>query len=189
MEETFHAADHKAWRAWLRRNHATARRVWLISYKTSTGKRGLSYDEAVEEALCFGWIDSLAKSLDAQRSMQLYTPRRPRSAWSGLNKRRVERLIAEGRMTAAGLASIEVAKRNGAWTAGDAAESLIVPPDLRKALTAAKATKNFAAFSPSSRRAILYWIDSAKRPETRAKRIAQTARMAAKKLRAQFDAE
>ncbi|HEX9695067.1 MAG TPA: YdeI/OmpD-associated family protein [Actinomycetota bacterium] len=189
VTKTVHPRSRAAWRSWLARNHATSTGVWLVSFKKSTGKQRLSYEDSVEESLCFGWIDSLAKPFDGERSMQLFTPRKPKGNWSATNKRRVAALIAAGLMTERGMAAIEVAKRNGAWTAGDDAENLIVPADLRRALAAAKASRNFGAFSPSSRRAILFWIGSAKRSETRAKRIAETARLAAKNRRAFFDKE
>ena len=149
-----------------------------------------SYEEAVEEALCFGWIDSTAKRLDEARTLQLFAPRKPRSTWSASNKERVARLEREGLLAPAGNAAIEVAKENGSWSALDAVERLEEPLDLAGALdTDAAARENWNGFSRSSRKAILWWVVSAKRPETRTKRVDQTVRMAAKGLRAQFDRE
>lgn len=182
--------DRAGWRAWLAANHAKSPGIWLIYYKKESGKPRVQYDEAVEEALCYGWIDSLPNKLDDERYMQLFTPRKPKSTWSKLNKQRVERLIAEGLMTPHGLAKIDIARANGAWTALDEVEELIIPPDLRAALQAAPpAERVFEAFSSSVRKGILGWISGARRPETRAERVARTARMAAVNKRAQFDRE
>jgi len=168
------------WRSWLEAHHRDGSGVWVVYFKKGSAETGIGYDEAVEEALCFGWIDGKVNTLDADRYMQRYTPRRPGSAWSRLNKQRVERLLANGLMTGAGLARIEAAKQDGSWTALDAAEDLLVPEDLRMALEAdPAAAKGFAAFAPSRRKAILHWITSAKRPETRARRIAETSAAAA----------
>lgn len=173
------------WRAWLERNHTTSPGVWLVYYKKGSGKARVSYDDAVEEALCFGWIDSVGRALDEQRSMLRFSPRKPKSVWSKLNKERVDRLIRSGRMTPSGLAKIKVAKRDGSWRALDALERMVIPPDLKTALAAdPDAGPNFDRFPPSSRKIILGWIASAKRPETRAKRVAETVRQAAKNLKA-----
>jgi uncharacterized protein YdeI (YjbR/CyaY-like superfamily) len=178
--ETFHASGRREWRRWLEANHDRSPGVWLISFKKASGKPRVSYDEAVEEALCFGWIDSRANALDDERSMQLYSPRRPRSPWSKLNKQRIERLVAQGLMTPAGLAKIEAAKQDGSWGAYDAIEALTVPPDLEAALTARPtARRYFQQFSDSSKKQLLWWVESAKRPETRAKRIEQVVTAAA----------
>jgi uncharacterized protein YdeI (YjbR/CyaY-like superfamily) len=180
------AADRAEWRAWLEANHAASPGVWLVLFKKGSGTPGVSYDEAVDECLCFGWIDSKVNSIDERRYKQLITPRKPGSGWSKINKAKVERLIAEGRMTAAGLAKIDAAKGDGSWTALDAVESLAVPDDLRAALDAdEQATKYFAAFSASTRKHILAWIASAKRPETRLKRVARTVELAARNEKAQ----
>jgi uncharacterized protein YdeI (YjbR/CyaY-like superfamily) len=170
------------------KHHLRGSGVWLVSFKKATGKPRVEYDDAVEEALCFGWIDSLVRTLDDERAMQLFTPRKPRSPWSQSNKVRVERLLAVGLMQGAGLAKIEEAKRDGSWDAYAVAESLELPPDLRKAFdvgpSAARST--WEAFSPSSRRAILWWVHIAKRPETRARRIAEVVTEAARGRRANF---
>lgn len=159
--------------------------MWFVSYKKTTGKPRVEYEEAVEEGLCFGWIDSKASSLDEERTMMMFTPRNPESGWSKTNKDRVTRLIKEKRMAPAGLHAIDVAKKNGSWTALDAIEALEIPPDLAKAFAKnKKARRNYEAFAPSSKKMILAWIASAKRPETREKRVTETVRLAAQNLRA-----
>lgn len=180
-----HPKTRAEWRAWLEEHHTRTEGVWLVTYKKATGKPRVEYEEAVEEALCFGWIDSKANTLDEERSVLWMAPRKPRTGWARTNKNRVERLIADGRMTAAGLAKIEAAKQDGSWNALDAAEALEIPPDLEKAFAQhGAARQNFDAFPPSVRKGILTWIGSAKRPETRSKRIEETARLAAENIRA-----
>jgi uncharacterized protein YdeI (YjbR/CyaY-like superfamily) len=181
-------SDRTSWRAWLEENHGRDAGVWLVTFKKATGKPRVEYDDAVEEALCFGWIDSLVRTLDGERTMQLYTPRKPRSPWSQSNKLRVERLVDAGLMRPAGLAKVEEAKRDASWDAYAVAESLEEPADLRAAFAAGpgRAKANWDAFSPSSRRAILWWLHSAKRPETRAQRVATIVRDAAQNRRANF---
>jgi uncharacterized protein YdeI (YjbR/CyaY-like superfamily) len=179
------AKDRAQWRRWLARNHAKAPRVWLGMHKKESGTPSVTYAEAVEEALCFGWIDSVANKLAPGSWKQMFSPRKTRSAWSKINKGRVQKVIAEGRMTAAGLAAIERAKRDGSWNALDAMQRLTVPDDLTRALRAnRRARANWEAFAPSSRKAILWWIESAKSPVTRARRVAETTRLAALDLRA-----
>ncbi len=148
--------------------------MWLILYKKGSGTPGVTYEEAVEEALCFGWIDSVTNRLDGERFMQLFTPRKRKSPWAKSNKERVERLLAAGLMAPAGLAAIEAAKRDGTWTALDGIEDLQVPDDLAAALAANPAAEaRFAAYSASTRKQLLWWVVSAKRPETRQRRIAR----------------
>ncbi|CAA9537265.1 MAG: hypothetical protein AVDCRST_MAG73-1456 [uncultured Thermomicrobiales bacterium] len=172
--EEFEAGSRQAWRDWLAANHDTSPGVWLVSYKKASGKEGVSYVPAVEEALCWGWIDSRPNKLDAERYRQLFTPRRPNSQWSAVNKRRVAALIADGRMAPPGLAKIEAAKADGSWNAYDAVEALTVPDDLAAAFAADEAAEaGFAAFSASAKKQLLWHLQTAKRPETRAKRIAQ----------------
>ena len=166
-------------------NHTRAEGVWLITYKKAAGKPTLSYEESVEEALCFGWIDSIARKLDEERSMLYFAPRKAGSGWSRPNKTRIERLMADGRMAPAGLAKIEAAKADGSWTLLDAVENLEVPDDLAAEFARyPDARANFDAFPRSARRGILEWIVQAKRPETRAKRVAETARLAQANVRA-----
>lgn len=183
--DTFYAKDRREWRAWLEQNHATSPGIWLIYYKKESGKPRVAYDEAVEEALCFGWVDSRPNAIDDERYMQLFSPRKAKSPWSKLNKQRVEKLIQRGLMTPAGLAKIEAAKQNGSWNTYDTVEALSIPDDLKAALaTNPTAEQYFTAFSNSSKKVILWWIESAKRPETRAKRIEETVRMAAQNIKA-----
>ena len=169
-----------AWRRWLQANHSKRTGVWLMYYRKGTATRSVSYIEAVEEALCFGWIDSIVKSVDSESYVQLFTPRKPKSSWSSTNKARVQRLIAAGLMTPAGLEKIELAKNNGSWESLDSVEALEVPDDFRRALNRnRKALANFEAFSPSKRKALLYRISGAKRAETRARRIQLAVELAA----------
>jgi uncharacterized protein YdeI (YjbR/CyaY-like superfamily) len=170
--QRFEASNRAEWRAWLEKNHALASGVWLVYYKKHTGKASISYNEAVEEALCFGWIDSRPNTLDQDRYMQLFSPRKARSPWSKLNKQRVENLIEQGLMTPAGFKVVEASKQDGSWNSYDAIEELVLPPDFQQALAGnEEARKNFAAFSNSSKKQLLWHIESAKRPETRSKRI------------------
>ena len=180
-----HPMTRAEWRAWLEQQHGRTEGVWLISYKLATGKPRVTYDEAVEEAICFGWIDSKGGKLDDERTMLWFAPRKARSGWSRPNKERVERLMAAGLIAPPGLAKIEAAKQNGAWSALDAVEELEVPPDLDSALAASPtAQQHWDAFPRSAKRGILEWIANAKRPETRAKRVEETARLAADNRRA-----
>lgn len=186
--EHFHPGSRRAWRQWLAKHHATRPGVWLVLDKAASGRQKLAYDAVVEEALCFGWVDGKAHTIDDDQFRVLYKPRNPKSGWSAINKQRVRRLIAAGLMAPAGLAKIAAAKRNGAWSSLDAAESLTVPADLGAALRANKrAAANYDTFAPSSKKLILTWIASAKRLETRAKRIAETVALAAKGIRANHD--
>jgi len=176
-----HPLDRAAWRAWLIANHATSRGAYLVTWRSATGRPAVSYGDAVEEALCVGWVDSKAGKIDDERSILWFTARRPGSGWSRPNKQRIERLTAAGLMLPAGVAAIEEAKRRGTWELLDAVEDLVVPDDLGAAFVANPgAREQWDGFSRSARRAILEWIVQAKRPETRAKRIDETARLAAR---------
>ena len=168
------------WRAWLESNHADTGGVWLVLYKKGAGTPAMGYDESVEEALCFGWVDSRKKSLDDRRYALLFTPRNPRSPWSRSNKERAERLVRNGRMAQAGRLIVEQAKQNGAWTVYDPIEDLVVPQDLAAALAAEEAERNFAAMTVGVKKRVLWWIASAARPDTRARRIARTAEAVAR---------
>ena len=151
--------------------------------KKHTGLPSLSYNDAVEEALCFGWIDSLMNPIDGDFYMQLFTPRKATSSWSALNRTRVARLIESGQMTPAGKKLIDVAKKRGTWTALAHVEELQEPPELRRALNAnAAAKKNWPACTPGRRKMFLYWLNDAKRAETRAARIAKIVDMVARKV-------
>lgn len=171
--------DRAAWRAWLADHHEREAGVWLVTLRKASGLPRIGYDEAVEEALCFGWVDSKPRKLDALRTMLYFAPRKPRSGWSRPNKERVERLTAAGLMAPAGLARVEAAKLDGSWSSLDAVEALEVPDDLAAALAALSgAREKFDAFPPSARRGILEWIVSARTAPTRAARIQETARLA-----------
>jgi uncharacterized protein YdeI (YjbR/CyaY-like superfamily) len=158
----------------------------LANYtKKDSGKIGVSLGDVVEEALCFGWIDSKLNVVDEKRFKLLLTPRKPKSIWSKQNKQRAEKLIQQGLMTAAGLKKIEAAKKDGSWNRLDAIEEIKLPEDFKKALAADKNTlKNFEAFSNSLKKQTLWWIENAKKPETRLRRIQQTVTMAAQKRKA-----
>jgi uncharacterized protein YdeI (YjbR/CyaY-like superfamily) len=172
-------------RAWLEANHRREESIWLVTFKKHVADKYVPWDDVVEEALCFGWIDSLPRKLDGERSMLLLSPRRPGSPWSGLNKRRVEKLLAEGLLMPPGLAAIEQAKADGSWTVYDEIEDLVIPDDLAAALAKNEtAAANFKAFSDSSKKGILWWIKSAKRAATREKRIAETVYLAEHKVKA-----
>src|SRR5215218_70146 len=176
-----HPGGRPEWRAWLAAHHAASDGVWLVLWRRGSGRTGLTYEEAVLEALCFGWIDGRASGLDEERTMLRFSPRRRGSGWARSNKLRVDRLLAEGLMTEAGLALVEEAKRDGSWTKLDAVEDLVVPDDLAAALAAQPgARETWDGFSRSVRRAALLRIVEAKRPETRAKWVAETARLTAR---------
>lgn len=183
--EQVEVASRAQWRAWLKKNHGRTEGIWLVSYKKHVVGKHLSWDGIVEEALCFGWIDSTARALDADRRMLYVRPRKPKSVWSRINKARIETLVAQKRMAAPGLRAIELAKANGSWSAIDHVETLAVPDDLANALFRnKKAQAFFDAFPPSSRKIILHWISSAKTAATRDKRIKETVALAAKNIRA-----
>ena len=172
-------------RAWLAAHADQTESVWIIRYKKAAGDRYVPYDDLVEEALCFGWVDSRPRALDAHRSMNLLSPRKPGSAWSKVNKARVQKLIKGGLMQQQGLEKIEEAKKDGSWTFLDDVDAGVVPDDLIDALKCyANAFANFDAFPPSSKKIILEWIKNAKRPETRQKRINETAEKADNNVRA-----
>lgn len=180
-----HPQSRKAWRAWLSAHHAQSTGVWLVSYKKATGKPRMEYDDAVEEALCFGWVDSKPGKLDEERAMLWFAPRKARTGWSAPNKARVEKSVASGLMHPVGLAKVEQAKADGSWNSLDAVEALTIPPDLRAALAShPAAAAHFDAFPRSVKRGILEWIQIAKKAETRAARIEETARLAKDNIRA-----
>jgi uncharacterized protein YdeI (YjbR/CyaY-like superfamily) len=175
-----HVLDRAEWRSWLERHHATASGCWLVGATKASGLPAIAYEDSIAEALCFGWVDSQVRTHGAGRSILLHTPRKPRSVWSRPNKERVARLTAQGLMAPAGLAAVEVAQANGSWTILDSAEAGEVPDDLAAALDAAPGARgHWEALTRGQRKAILGWIATAKRPETRARRIAETARLAA----------
>lgn len=178
--EQVYAQDRQAWRRWLEKHHASSKGVWLVYFKVNSGQSSVNHSDAVREALCFGWIDSKVKSIDKKRYMQKFTPRKPMSIWSKLNKQLVTELINENLMTQAGLEKIEAAKKDGSWEFLDDVDALVIPSDLLDALNSNEAAKNhFHNFKESLQKQILFWIKSAKRPDTRRKRIDQVVRNAA----------
>jgi uncharacterized protein YdeI (YjbR/CyaY-like superfamily) len=184
-QPSIHPLTRIAWRQWLAANHPQTAGVWLVSYKKATGKPRLEYDDAVEEALCFGWIDSKPNKLDAERTLLWFAPRKPGTGWSRPNKLRVERMLSAGLMAEAGLKKVAQAKLDGSWGKLDAVEELIVPDDLAQALEGRPmATQNFGAFPRSAKRGILEWIANAKTATTRSKRIEETSRLASQNMRA-----
>ena len=177
--------SREEWRGWLESNHDSSKGVWLVLWKKGSGGSKVPYPVTVDEALCFGWVDSRTNALDSERSMYLFTPRNPKSGWSRLNKEKVARMVEEGRMAGPGMAVVEAAKANGAWHVYDEIEDLIVPEDLAGAFAGNEAArKHYAGFRNSSKKIILWWIKSARKPETRAARIAETVRLAADNLMA-----
>lgn len=177
--ETFYPKSRQEWREWLQENHTQKQSVWLIYYKKKSAIPTVMYSEAVDEALCLGWIDSKAKPLDNEKFMQFFSKRKANSVWSKVNKAKVERLIGEGLMTKAGFESIEIAQQNGSWTILDEAEALIIPKDLDDEFQKRPKAKNyFLGLSRSDKRNILQWLVLAKREETRQKRIAEIVELA-----------
>jgi uncharacterized protein YdeI (YjbR/CyaY-like superfamily) len=183
--DSYQPKSRADWRKWLSKHHTREAGVWVVTYRKGAGEVIVGYDDLVEEALCFGWIDSRPRKLDESRTMLWFSPRKAMSAWSRPNKERVERLVAAGLMTPAGQAKIDAAKRDGLWTKLDAVEDLTVPDDLARALALhPPAAGFFEAFPRSAKRGILEWIEQAKRPETRARRVDETARLAKQNERA-----
>jgi uncharacterized protein YdeI (YjbR/CyaY-like superfamily) len=183
--QTFHAKSRKEWRNWLEKNHSSEKSVWLIIYKKESKISSVYYPEAVDEALCFGWIDSKPNKRDENSYYQFFSKRNPKSNWSKVNKEKIAKLIEKGLMHSAGLEMIEIAKKNGTWTALDIVEQLIVPNDLQELFSKNKqAFENWENFPPSSKRGILEWILNAKKAETRLKRIVETVSLAEKNIRA-----
>ena len=179
--------SREALRAWLADHGDDAGSVWLLLWKKGSGRPVVGYDEVVDECLCAGWIDGLPGKIDERRWKLRISPRDPKSNWSGVNKRKVRRLEREGRMQAAGRRAVELAKTRGTWTFLDDVERLELPPDLVAALDRAPdARRLFDRFPDSSKRGILEWIKSAKRPETRARRIRETVDKAARNRKANF---
>lgn len=177
--EEIHMTSRHDWRAWLQENHGTKKEVWLVFYKKQTGKPNISYDEAVEEALCFGWIDSIIKKIDDQKFVRKFTPRKPDSQWSEANKMRASKMISEGRMTEAGLALISQAKNRGIWQKRPQPEiDFTIPSYVEIALRSnEKALNNFNKLAKSYKKQYIGWVDSAKKEETRRRRLAEVIRL------------
>ena len=173
------------WRRWLGANHGSSPGIWLVTPKATGGRPGIAWSDLVDEALCFGWVDSRPRRVDEHHSARLLTPRRPASAWSARNKARVEALTEAGRMQPAGLEAVAVAKERGTWHALDQVETLDEPADLAAALDAVSdARRYWDAFPRSTKRAILEWIAQAKTDATRQRRVERTVADAARNLRA-----
>lgn len=170
--ETFCPSSKAEWRLWLEENHQTKSSIWLIYYRASTKIPSLTWSDAVDVALCFGWIDSTKKSIDEERYMQYFSQRKAKSSWSKINKDKVAVLIQNKEMTEAGHRSIARAKEDGSWQMADMVEALLVPQDLKAALaTSDKASKFYDSLTKSSKKSLLYWLASAKRSATRQKRL------------------
>jgi uncharacterized protein YdeI (YjbR/CyaY-like superfamily) len=180
-ENALYFKNRREWRRWLENNHDSAQEIWLLHYKKHSSQTFVSLAESVEEAICFGWIDGMLKSIDEESYMLRYSPRKADSVWSKINKDRAEKLIASGRMTSAGLARIEEAKKNGYWDAAYTNRTRDeVPSDLKEALMAdPKALSNFEGFANSYRNMYVGWVIGAKTWETRRKRIAEVVRRSA----------
>lgn len=182
--ETICPASRQEWRLWLQENHLSKQAVWLVYFKKKSGSTTISWSEAVDEALCFGWIDSKAKPLDEQRFMQFFSKRKPTSVWSKINKGKIKRLMNEELIAPAGYESIETAKQNGSWSILDDVEELLIPQDLEKAFQTQSCSQDyFQSLSRSVRKSMLQWLVLAKRPETRQKRVTEIAELAALNLK------
>jgi uncharacterized protein YdeI (YjbR/CyaY-like superfamily) len=182
--ETFCPKSQKDWRQWLKKNHRLKESVWLILYKKGSEKPTINWSEAVNEALCFGWVDSKRKPFDEEKFLQFFSKRKPKGTWSKINKEKVQQLTASGMMTKAGFDSIETSKQNGSWTILDDVEAFKIPKDLAKAFKSQPGSKDyFLSLSKSVRKMRLQWLVLAKRPETRQKRIDEIAELAAKGMR------
>lgn len=179
-ENTFCPSSREEWRQWLEENHMEEESVWLVQYKVKSKKKSITWTEAVEEALCFGWIDSVKRTIDDESYKQYYSKRKPNSTWSKINKDKVAILVEHGLMSDAGLRTIEVAKKNGSWTILDEVEAFIVPTDLEEAFEAQpNSNEYYLSLSNSTQKMLLAWVALAKRPETRQKRIDEIAERAA----------
>ena len=182
----YHAETRAQWRSWLAANHESTPGVWLCSWKASSGRPACPYPEVVEEAICFGWIDATVNSLDGERGLQLITPRQARSTWTRLNRQRVADMEAQGLITDAGRRAVERARESGWWTIYDPVEDLVEPDDLAAALDAdPSARTSWDGFPPSARKAMLWWVISAARVDTRERRIATIVEKATRGDRAQ----
>ncbi len=185
IRNEYYPKNRAAWRNWLQKNYTTAQNIWVIIYKIASEKPGVTYAEVVEEALCFGWIDSTANKRDAESYFLYIAPRKPKSVWSALNKTRIKKLQQQNLITPAGLQKIEAAKKDGSWNALDKVDALEMPPTLQKAFAKNKiALKKFEAFPPSTIKAIYQWMAGAKTEITLNKRVTETVTLAAKNIRA-----
>jgi uncharacterized protein YdeI (YjbR/CyaY-like superfamily) len=184
-KEHLYFKNAQEWREWLHDNHHTSTGVYLIFYRVDSSFESMRWEEAVQVAICYGWIDSTVKKLDDERRRQMFTPRKAKSVWSKLNKTYIEKLIAENLMHESGLLKIEIAKQNGSWTSLDAVENHEIPEDLALAFQQnKKAFDNYNNFSPSYRKSYLYWLNQAKRTETRANRITEIISLCEQNIKA-----
>ena len=182
--EDYCPSDQKDWRKWLELNHNEKEGVWLIFYKKKSPNYNLSWSESVDEALCFGWIDSTKRPIDKDTFKQYFSKRKAKSNWSKINKDKVHTLIGQGLMKEAGYKSIEIAKENGSWTILDAVEALVIPEDLKAEFTNYKGSMEyFDSLSKSAKKILLHWIFSAKRKETRHKRILEIVENASEQMK------
>ena len=182
--EDYCPSDKQDWRKWLELNHKKKEAVWLIVYKKKSSNSNLNWSESVDEALCFGWIDSVKKSIDIEKYKQYFTKRKAKSNWSKINKDKVKTLIDQGLMEEEGYKSIEIAKENGSWTILDEVEALVTPEDLKEEFANHKgAMEYFDSLSKSAKKILLYWVVSAKRKETRQKRIIEIVENASENLK------
>lgn len=182
--DTFCPLNKEAWRDWLEVNHVTKDSIWLIFYKKKSPNPNLTWSEAVDEALCFGWIDSVKKTIDNERYKQYFSKRKAKSTWSKVNKDKVDFLMKQDLIVEAGYKCIDVAKSNGSWTILDAIDALVIPEDLEQAFKTRKGSKEYyESLSKSAKKGLLYWIISAKRTETRERRIEEVVENASKKLK------
>ena len=182
--EIFYPKSQTAWREWLEKNHCSKQAVWLVFYNKKSKNKSITWSDAVDEALCFGWIDSKKISIDKETSHQFFSKRKPKSTWSKINKNKVEKLIEQGLMTEAGFESIQTAKQNGSWTILDEVEELVIPTDLETELDKNPNSKDFFfSSSKSFKKIILYWLLSAKTVETRQKRLTEIIESAEQNLK------
>jgi uncharacterized protein YdeI (YjbR/CyaY-like superfamily) len=184
-QNEYYPKNRKAWRDWLQKNYAAKQDVWLIIYRKATGKPTVTYDEVVEEALCFGWIDSKPNKRDDESYFLFVAPRKPKSPWSALNKKRIEKLLQQNKIEDAGLKKIEAAKKDGSWMLLDKIDALEMPVELKKAFSKNKTgLKHFEQFPASVKKQLYQWVYSAKTEQTVQKRVTETVALAEKNIRA-----
>jgi uncharacterized protein YdeI (YjbR/CyaY-like superfamily) len=184
-KELLYFKNVQEWRNWLHENHSKSKGIELVFYRVSSGFESMRWEDAVQVAICYGWIDSTVRRLDEERRKQTFTPRKDKSVWSKLNKNYIEKLTKENLMHESGLKKIETAKQNGSWTSLDHVEDHVIPEDLKAEFkTNPKAYENYLNFSPSYRKSYLYWLNQAKRTETRNNRIAEIIRLCAQNIKA-----